>query len=76
MPARGGSSKPQATSRRPTNKRYAERKWDELKEEEGSWLKRLGDESEIDVEALVELCKQILKAAHKDLRGGYGVETD
>ncbi|UUO00506.1 hypothetical protein M4D79_16255 [Mycolicibacterium novocastrense] len=55
---------------------FAERKWDELKEEEGSWLKRLGDESELDVEALVELCKQLLKAAHKDLRGGYGVETE
>lgn len=55
---------------------YAERKWCELKEEEGLWLKRLGDESELDVEALVELCKRILKAAHKDLRGGYGVEAD
>ncbi|KUI11822.1 hypothetical protein AU193_15780 [Mycobacterium sp. GA-1285] len=55
---------------------YAERKWDELKEEEGSWLKKLGDQSELDVEELVELCKRILKAAHKDLRGGYGVETD
>ncbi|WP_231976842.1 hypothetical protein [Mycobacterium sp. E740] len=54
---------------------YAERQWCELKEEEASWLKRLGDESEIDVEALVDLCKRILKAAHKDLRGGYGVET-
>lgn len=46
------------------------------KEEEGLWLKRLGDESELDVEALVELCKRILKAAHKDLRGDYGVEAD
>ncbi len=54
---------------------YAERKWCELKEEEGSWLKRLGDESELDVEALVALCHRVLKAAHKDLRGGYGVET-
>ncbi|KUH99259.1 hypothetical protein AU188_11380 [Mycobacterium sp. IS-3022] len=54
---------------------FAERKWAELKEEEGQWLKRLGDEADIDVEALVELCKTILKAAHKDLRGGYGVEA-
>jgi hypothetical protein len=54
---------------------YAERQWCELKEEEGLWLKRLGDESELDVEALVALCNRILKAAHKDLRGGYGVET-
>ncbi|KUH84996.1 MULTISPECIES: hypothetical protein [unclassified Mycobacterium] len=54
---------------------FAERKWTELKDEEGEWLKRLGDEADIDVEALVELCKTILKAAHKDLRGGYGVEA-
>lgn len=54
---------------------YAERKWCDLKEEEGAWLKRLGDESDVDVEALIALCKDILKAAHKDLRGGYGVET-
>lgn len=55
---------------------YAERQWCELKEEEGVWLNRLGNESELDVEALVELCKRLLKAAHKDLRGGYGVEKD
>ncbi len=53
-----------------------ERKWTELKEEETSWLMRLGDESELDVDALVGLCDGILKAAHKDLRGGYGMETD
>lgn len=52
-----------------------ERQWTELKEEERSWLKKLGDESNLDVEALVALCDRVLKAAHKDLRGGYGLET-
>jgi len=52
-----------------------ERKWTELKEEERSWLKKLGDESALDVDALVALCDRVLKAAHKDLRGGYGPET-
>lgn len=53
-----------------------ERRWTELKEEEQLWLMRLGDQSELDVDALVALCDRILKAAHKDLRGGYGIETD
>lgn len=47
-----------------------------LKEEEALWLKRLGDESNLDVDALVELCNRTLKAAHKDLRGGFGVDLD
>lgn len=51
-----------------------QQKWTELKDEETSWLKRLGDESDLDVDALVALCERTLKAAHKDLRGGYGVE--
>jgi hypothetical protein len=61
----------------PTNDQAidGERKWTELKEEERSWLKKLGDESALDVDALVALCDRVLKAAHKDLRGGYGVET-
>ena len=51
-----------------------EQKWTELKEEERSWLKKLGDESDLDVDALLALCNRVLKAAHKDLRGAYGVE--
>jgi hypothetical protein len=49
--------------------------WTALKEEEALWLKRLGDGSDLDVDALVDLCNRMLKAAHKDLRGGYGVDT-
>jgi hypothetical protein len=49
-------------------------RWTELKDEEATWLRRLGDESDLDVDALVALCGRTLKAAHKDLRGGYGVE--
>ncbi|WP_244890173.1 hypothetical protein [Mycobacterium lentiflavum] len=51
------------------------RKWSELKDEEASFLKQLGDESALDVDALVELCNRLLKAAHTDLRGGYGIPT-
>jgi hypothetical protein len=51
-----------------------EQKWAELKDEEASWLKRLGDESDLDVDALVALCNRVLKAAHTDLRGGYAIE--
>jgi hypothetical protein len=49
--------------------------WTALKEEEALWLKRLGEGSDLDVDALVDLCNRMLKAAHKDLRGGYGVDT-
>jgi len=51
------------------------RKWTALKEEEASFLKELGDESNLDVDALVVLCRRLLKAAHTDLRGGHGIET-
>ena len=51
-----------------------QQRWTALKDEETSWLKRLGDDSDLDVDALVALCNRTLKAAHKDLRGGYGVE--
>ena len=51
------------------------RKWTALKDEEASFLKELGDESDLDVDALVVLCNRLLKAAHTDLRGGYGIET-
>lgn len=51
-------------------------KWSQLKREECAWLDRLGDESDLDVDALVALCDRTLKAAHKDLRGGYGADHD
>lgn len=51
------------------------RKWIALRDEEASFLKELGDESDLDVDALVALCNRTLKAAHTDLRGGYGIET-
>jgi len=51
------------------------RKWTSLKDEEASFLKELGDESDLDVDALVVLCNRLLKAAHTDLRGGYGIEN-
>lgn len=53
-----------------------EEKWCALKEEENQWLRRLGDDSDLDVDALVDLCDRVLKAAHKDLRGGYGLATE
>ncbi|HYO04197.1 MAG TPA: hypothetical protein VET27_20945 [Mycobacterium sp.] len=51
-----------------------QQRWTALKDEETSWLRKLGDESALDVDELVALCGRTLKAAHKDLRGGYGVE--
>ncbi|MGD1209236.1 hypothetical protein ACKUVQ_22960 [Mycobacterium seoulense] len=51
------------------------RKWTALKDEEATFLKQLGDESDLDVDALVVLCNRLLKAAHTDLRGGYGIDT-
>ncbi|MCV7423940.1 hypothetical protein H7K45_25635 [Mycobacterium yunnanensis] len=50
--------------------------WTALKEEEASWLRRLGEESDLDVDALLALCDRTTAAARKDLRGGYGVEID
>lgn len=49
--------------------------WSDLKDEEASWLKRLGEESTLDVEALVTLCDRTIQAARRDLRGGYGFEA-
>lgn len=49
-------------------------KWTALKQEETTWLDRLGEGADLDVDALVDLCDRTLKAAHKDLRGGYGNE--
>jgi hypothetical protein len=37
-------------------------------------LDRLGSESDLDLEALVELCDRTLEAAHNDLRGGFGLD--
>ncbi|MBJ7341011.1 hypothetical protein [Mycolicibacterium sp.] len=51
-----------------------QRRWTELRDEETAWLRRLGDESGLDVDELVALCDRTLKAAHKDLRGGYAIE--
>jgi hypothetical protein len=50
------------------------RKWNALKDEEASFLKELGDESDLDVDVVVALCNRLLDAAHTDLRGGYGIE--
>lgn len=52
------------------------RKWSELKKEETTWLDHLGSQADLDIEALVALCDRTLKAAHKDLRGHFGVEQD
>jgi len=51
-----------------------ELKWSELRKVETVWLERLGRESDLDLGALVDLCDRTLEAAHKDLRGGYGLE--
>lgn len=51
-----------------------ELKWSELRKVETVWLDRLGRESDLDLDALVDLCNRTLEAAHKDLRGGYGLE--
>ncbi|TAM67384.1 MAG: hypothetical protein EPN51_13970 [Mycobacterium sp.] len=51
-----------------------ELKWSELRKVETVWLERLGRESGLDLDALVDLCDRTLEAAHKDLRGGYGLE--
>lgn len=51
-----------------------QQEWTELKNEEAAWLASLGEKSDLDVGALIALCDRTLEAAHKDLRGGYGVE--
>ncbi|KAA0094697.1 hypothetical protein CIW49_24390 [Mycolicibacterium sp. P1-18] len=51
-------------------------RWTDLKAEEASWLRRLGEESDLDVDALMALCERTVAAARKDLRGGYGVDED
>jgi hypothetical protein len=52
-----------------------QQRWTELKSEEASWLKRLGEESSLDVDALLALCDRTIDAARRDLRGAYGVDT-
>jgi len=49
-------------------------KWSELRKVEMVWLDRLGRESELDLDALVDVCDRTLEAAHRDLRGGYALE--
>jgi hypothetical protein len=51
-----------------------EKKWSELKKKETVWLDKLGNDSGLDLDALIALCDRTLAAAHKDLRGGYGPE--
>lgn len=51
-----------------------QQRWTDLKNEEASWLKRLGEESTLDVDDLQTLCDRTIQAARRDLRGGYGVE--
>lgn len=51
-----------------------ELKWSELRKQETVFLERLGRESGLDLDALVDICDRTLEAAHKDLRGGYGLE--
>ncbi|WP_082570244.1 hypothetical protein [Mycobacterium sp. Root135] len=51
-----------------------QQEWNALKSEEAAWLKRLGEESDLDVDALLALCDRTIAAARKDLRGGFGVE--
>ena len=51
-----------------------ELKWSELRKQETVFLDRLGRESDLDLDALVDLCDRTLEAAHKDLRGGYELE--
>lgn len=58
----------------PTVYYEGELKWSELRKQETVFLDRLGRESELDLDALVDLCDRTLEAAHKDLRGGYGLE--
>lgn len=53
-----------------------QQRWTDLKGEEASWLRRLGEESELDVDALLSLCERTIEAARRDLRGGYGVDVD
>ncbi|GAB7069380.1 hypothetical protein H7J06_29320 [Mycobacterium hodleri] len=53
-----------------------QQRWTELKGEEATWLRRLGEESDLDVDALLSLCERTIEAARKDLRGGYGVDVD
>ncbi len=53
-----------------------QQEWTDLKTEEALWLKRLGEASNLDVDALLALCDRTVLAARKDLRGGYGVAPD
>lgn len=58
----------------PTVYYEGELKWSELRKVETVWLERLGRETDLDLDELLDLCDRTLEAAHKDLRGGYGLE--
>jgi hypothetical protein len=58
----------------PTVYYEGELKWSELRKVETVWLTKLGGESDLDLDALVDLCDRTLEAAHKDLRGGYALD--
>jgi hypothetical protein len=58
----------------PTVYYEGELKWSELRKVEMVWLNRLGGESDLDLDALVDLCDRTLEVAHKDLRGAFGLE--
>ncbi|OBI85817.1 hypothetical protein BST16_23790 [Mycobacterium asiaticum DSM 44297] len=51
-----------------------ELKWSELRRQETVFLDMLGKDSDLDLDALVDLCDRVLAAAHTDLRGGYGLD--
>ncbi|OSC29276.1 hypothetical protein B8W69_09770 [Mycobacterium vulneris] len=51
-----------------------ELKWSELRKVETVWLDELGKQSDLDLDAFVGLCDRTPEAAHKDLRGGYGLD--
>lgn len=58
----------------PTVYYEGELKWSELRKVETVWLTRLGGESDLDLDALVDICDRTLEVAHKDLRGAFGLE--
>ncbi|WP_445160787.1 hypothetical protein ACTXG5_21905 [Mycobacterium sp. Dal123C01] len=47
-------------------------KWLELTSQEDRWLERISQDSNLDVDWLLDLCDRTYRAARKDLRGEYG----
>lgn len=58
----------------PTVYYEGELKYSELRRVEAGWLDKLGRDTDLELDALLDLCDRTLEAAHKDLRGGYGLE--